>query len=210
MLSLPAIFSDHMVFQREKNILLWGESDEKNVTAVIDEKKVSSDVNNGRWEIELPPMAAGGPYELEVSDGVQTKKYTDIMIGEVWLAGGQSNMELELQNSMNGQEVYKFAVRTVPKAISEALTKANVSEDEVSIYLLHQANLRIIESVAKRLHQPMEKFPTNLEECGNVSAASVPILLDKVRKDGMIGKGDKIVLAGFGAGLTWGACVIEW
>lgn len=79
-------FSDHMVFQREKNILLWGESDEKNVTAVIDEKKVSSDVNNGRWEIELPPMAAGGPYELEVSDGVQTKKYTDIMIGEVWLA----------------------------------------------------------------------------------------------------------------------------
>ena len=56
MLSLPAIFSDHMVFQREKNILLWGESDEKNVTAVIDEKKVSSDVNNGRWEIELPPI----------------------------------------------------------------------------------------------------------------------------------------------------------
>ena len=111
---------------------------------------------------------------------------------------------------MNGSEVYKFAVRTVPKAISEALTKANVSEDEVSIYLLHQANLRIIESVAKRLHQPMEKFPTNLEECGNVSAASVPILLDKVRKDGMIGKGDKIVLAGFGTGLTWGACVIEW
>lgn len=111
---------------------------------------------------------------------------------------------------MNGSKVYKFAVRTVPKAISEALNKANVSEDEVSIYLLHQANLRIIESVAKRLHQPMEKFPTNLEECGNVSAASVPILLDKVRKDGMIGKGDKIVLAGFGAGLTWGACVIEW
>ena len=105
MLSLPAIFSDHMVFQREKNILLWGESDEKNVIAVIDEKKVSSDVNNGRWEIELPPMAAGGPYELEVSDGVQTKKYTDIMIGEGCGAGGQSNMELELQNSMNGQEV---------------------------------------------------------------------------------------------------------
>ena len=111
---------------------------------------------------------------------------------------------------MNGSEVYKFAVRTVPKAISEALNKANVSEDEVSIYLLHQANLRIIEAAARRLKEPMEKFPTNLEECGNVSAASVPILLDKVRKDGMIGKGDKIVLAGFGAGLTWGACVIEW
>ena len=111
---------------------------------------------------------------------------------------------------MNGSEVYKFAVRTVPKAISEALNKANVSEDEVSIYLLHQANLRIIESVAKRLHQPMEKFPVNLTECGNISAASVPILLDNINRHGMIHRGDKIVLAGFGGGLTWGAAVLVW
>ena len=111
---------------------------------------------------------------------------------------------------MEGSAVYKFAVRTVPHAISEALEKAGVPVDDVKLFVLHQANLRIIESVAKRLRQPMEKFPTNLEECGNISAASVPILLDKVRKDGMISKGDKIVMAGFGAGLTWGACVIEW
>jgi 3-oxoacyl-[acyl-carrier-protein] synthase-3 len=111
---------------------------------------------------------------------------------------------------MNGQAVYKFAVRTVPSAISEALEQAKVPADEVKYFLLHQANLRIIESVAKRLGQPMEKFPTNLQECGNVSAASVPVLLDKVRKEGLIQAGDKIVLAGFGAGLTWGACVIEW
>jgi 3-oxoacyl-[acyl-carrier-protein] synthase-3 len=111
---------------------------------------------------------------------------------------------------MNGQAVYKFAVRTVPSAISEALEQAKVPADEVKYFLLHQANLRIIESVAKRLGQPMEKFPTNLQECGNVSAASVPVLLDKVRKEGLIHAGDKIVLAGFGAGLTWGACVIEW
>ena len=56
----------------------------------------------------------------------------------------------------------------------------------------------------------MEKFPTNIQECGNISAASVPILLDKVCKDGMIKSGDKVVLAGFGAGLTWGACVLSW
>jgi 3-oxoacyl-[acyl-carrier-protein] synthase-3 len=111
---------------------------------------------------------------------------------------------------MNGQEVYKFAVRTVPNAISEALEQAKVPADEVKYFILHQANLRIIESVAKRLHQPMEKFPTNLQECGNISAASVPVLLDRVRKEGQIKAGDKIVLAGFGAGLTWGACVIEW
>jgi 3-oxoacyl-[acyl-carrier-protein] synthase-3 len=111
---------------------------------------------------------------------------------------------------MNGQEVYKFAVRTVPNAISEALEQAKVPADDVKYFVLHQANLRIIESVAKRLHQPMEKFPTNLQQCGNISAASVPVLLDKVRREGLIQEGDKIVLAGFGAGLTWGACVIEW
>ena len=111
---------------------------------------------------------------------------------------------------MNGSEVYKFAVRTVPAAISEALEQAKVPADDVKLYLLHQANRRIIEAVAKRLGQSLDKFPMNLQECGNISAASVPILLDKVCRDGMLQAGDKVVLAGFGAGLTWGACVLEW
>lgn len=111
---------------------------------------------------------------------------------------------------MDGQAVYRFAVKTVPSAIGQALEEAGLTADDISLFILHQANLRIIESVAKRLKQPMDKFPTNLEECGNISAASVPILLDKVCKEGRIKPGDKIVLAGFGAGLTWGACVIAW
>jgi 3-oxoacyl-[acyl-carrier-protein] synthase-3 len=112
--------------------------------------------------------------------------------------------------AMSGQEVYKFAVRTVPKSIEEALTKADVKADEIKYFILHQANIRIIEAVAKRLEQPLQKFPTNLQECGNISAGSVPILLDFVNKEGKLQKGDKIVLAGFGAGLTWGAAVIGW
>ena len=112
--------------------------------------------------------------------------------------------------SMNGQEVYKFAVRTVPKVIAGAVEAAGLSMDEIDFFLLHQANLRIIEAVAKRLHQPMEKFPTNLQKYGNISSASVPILLDNVNNHGMIGEGSKIVLAGFGAGLTWGAAVLRW
>lgn len=112
--------------------------------------------------------------------------------------------------SMNGQEVYKFAVRTVPEAISKVLDDAGVSPDEVKYFVLHQANIRIIEAVSKRLGQSMEKFPTNLQKCGNISAASVPILLDEVNKAGMLNKGDKIVLAGFGAGLTWGAALVTW
>ncbi len=111
---------------------------------------------------------------------------------------------------MNGQEVYKFAVRTVPRAVTQVVEQAGLSMEEIDYFLLHQANYRIIEAAAKRLKQPMEKFPTNLQECGNISAASVPILLDNVNSAGTIKKGDKIVLAGFGAGLTWGAAVLVW
>ena len=112
--------------------------------------------------------------------------------------------------SMNGQEVYKFAVRTVPKAILESLTEAGLTVSDIDLFVLHQANIRIIESVAKRLKVPMEKFPTNLQDCGNISAGSVPILLDEINRAGRIKKGDKIVLPGFGGGLTWGAAVLEW
>ncbi len=111
---------------------------------------------------------------------------------------------------MDGREVYRFAVKTVPQAIEEAMEKAGTEPGEIKYFLLHQANLRIIESVAKKIGQPMEKFPTNLQKCGNISAGSVPILLDHVSRSGMLKKGDKIVLAGFGAGLTWGAAVLVW
>ena len=112
--------------------------------------------------------------------------------------------------TMDGQAVYKFAVSTVPKIVTEAVEKAGLSLSDIDHFVLHQANQRIIESVAKRLKQPMEKFPMNLQECGNISAASVPILLDSLNKNGMIKRNERIVLAGFGAGLTWGAAVIQW
>ena len=121
----------------------------------------------------------------------------------------QNNTSLDYV-SMNGQEVYKFAVRNVPICIEEALQKAELGVDDIDLFVLHQANIRIIEAVAKRLHQSMDKFPVNLTECGNVSAASVPILLDNMNRRGMIERGNKIVLAGFGAGLTWGAAVLTW
>ena len=111
---------------------------------------------------------------------------------------------------MDGRGVYRFAVKTVPHAIESAMEKAKISPDEIKYFLLHQANLRIIQSVAKKIGQPMEKFPTNLQKCGNISAGSVPVLLDMANRSGMLERGDKIVLAGFGAGLTWGAAVLVW
>ena len=112
--------------------------------------------------------------------------------------------------SMDGQEVYKFAVSTVPASIQKVLEEADLEVTDIKYFLLHQANIRIIQSVAKRLKADMNKFPTTLEYCGNISAGSVPILLDEVHKKGMLQRGDKLVMAGFGAGLTWSAAVIEW
>lgn len=112
--------------------------------------------------------------------------------------------------SMDGQEVYKFAVSTVPASIQKVLEEADLEVTDIKYFLLHQANIRIIQSVAKRLKADMNKFPTTLEHCGNISAGSVPILLDEVNKKGMLQRGDKLVMAGFGAGLTWSAAVIEW
>lgn len=111
---------------------------------------------------------------------------------------------------MDGQEVYKFAVTAVPASIHKVLEEAGLQPDDIDLYVLHQANIRIIQSVAKRLKVSMDKFPISLDHCGNISAGSIPILLDEVNKKGMLKKGDKIMMSGFGGGLTWGSCLIEW
>ncbi len=111
---------------------------------------------------------------------------------------------------MNGQEVYKFAVTAVPESIHKVLEEAKMTPDDIDYFVLHQANIRIIQSVAKRLKVPEEKFPISLDHCGNISAASVPILLDEMNQKGMLQPGMKIVLSGFGGGLTWASAVIVW
>ena len=111
---------------------------------------------------------------------------------------------------MDGQEVYRFATRRVPQCIEEALADAGLAVPDIDLFVLHQANARIIDAVAKRLHADREKFPTNLERVGNLSSASIPVLLDELHKQGKLHRGDRIVLAGFGAGLTIGACVMTW
>ena len=111
---------------------------------------------------------------------------------------------------MIGPDIFKFAVRKVPACINLLLERAEVSKEDVTYFVLHQANARIIESVSKKMQVPIEKFPMNIEHCGNTSSASIPILLDEMNRKGMLKRGDKIVLCGFGGGLTWGAQLIEW
>ena len=111
---------------------------------------------------------------------------------------------------MDGQEVFKFAVKKVPECIRQVLDESGTDIEQIKYFVLHQANYRIVEAVAKRLKQPMDKFPMNMERYGNTSAATVPILLDEMNREGKLEPGDRIVLSGFGAGLTWGAALLEW
>ena len=100
MLKIPAIFSDHMILQRRKPVAVWGESDAEKVTVTIQDAHVVTYVQDGKWQLFLPPMEGGGPYIMTIAtDQGEEKVYQDVMYGEIWLAGGQSNMELELQMS---------------------------------------------------------------------------------------------------------------
>ena len=112
--------------------------------------------------------------------------------------------------TMNGQEVYRFAVKRVPEVIEKALYRAELSVDRIDWLLLHQANQRILDAVSQRLKVPAEKVISNLARYGNTSAASIPIALDEVVRQGQIKPGDVIAASGFGAGLTWGAAIFQW
>jgi 3-oxoacyl-[acyl-carrier-protein] synthase-3 len=112
--------------------------------------------------------------------------------------------------SMNGKEVYRFAVQKVPEVIEKALFRANLSVDKVDWLLLHQANQRILDAVASRLKIPSDKVISNLRNYGNTSAASIPLALDEAVREGKVKSGDIIAASGFGAGLTWGAVIFEW
>lgn len=111
---------------------------------------------------------------------------------------------------MNGQEVFKFAVRALPKATNKALEQAGMKAEDLAMVVPHQANFRIIESAAKRLKLPMDKFYVNLQKYGNTSAASVGLALGEAVQEGKIQKGDMIALTGFGAGLTYGSVILKW
>ena len=126
------------------------------------------------------------------------------------LAVEESGFGREFYIDMNGQEIFKFAVRKVPELIREVLRKNEVKQEEIDWFVVHQANCRILEAVARHIGEPSWKFPMNLQNYGNTSSASIPLLLDEINRQGKLKKGDKILLAGFGAGLTWSGNILEW
>lgn len=132
-------------------------------------------------------------------------------------AGGSKNptsLETVMANmhfvKMNGREVFRFATRIMVDATREALEKANIPLDELDLLIPHQANLRIIDYAAKALGLPSDKVFLNLEKYGNTSAASIPLALVEAIEEKRVNPGDHLAFVGFGAGLTWGACALEW
>lgn len=111
---------------------------------------------------------------------------------------------------MDGKEVFKFAVRIMEKTCLNVLEKANIKIDDLDLLVPHQANIRIIDSAAKKLKLEKDKICINLNKYGNMSSASVPVALDEAVKNNRIKKGDNILLVAFGAGLTWASMTIKW
>lgn len=141
------------------------------------------------------------------SDGTGAKNlYADNLPVENFLEKSSDRYFLH----MNGAEILRFTTRVVPKAIDEVLLKANISIDDIDFLIPHQANIRVIQSIIKKYNFDYNKIGVNLDRVGNTSSASVGICMSELVEQGKIKRGDKLLLVGFGAGLTYGAIILEY
>lgn len=112
--------------------------------------------------------------------------------------------------SMNGREVFKFATKSVVQSVKKILEDSGINTDEIKYVIPHQANARIVEVISNKLKIPYEKFYINMDRYGNTSSASIPIALNELNEKGLIERGDKILMTGFGGGMTWATMLISW
>ena len=172
------------------------------------------------WEDRATAVLFGdgaGAVVVESGDGLLASRFTTrANETALWAESQSSNSPFapprksHTKLTMQGQEVYKFAVSSASADIRAVLEQANVKADDVSMFLLHQANMRIVEAVRARMKQPEEKFPTCIQHTGNVSSACIPVLLDERNREGRLKHGDLLMLSAFGAGLVTGACLLRW
>jgi 3-oxoacyl-[acyl-carrier-protein] synthase-3 len=149
-------------------------------------------------------------YSTMSSDGDRWEALNCQAYGSRYPADKELEDPNKIYMEIKGREVYQQAVRRIVEAVTECLDHCNMSIDDISMVFSHQMNARIIESAAKRLKLPAEKVFLNIAEYGNTSAASVPIAFDECVRVGKIKRGDIIIFVAFGAGLTWGANVIQF
>jgi 3-oxoacyl-[acyl-carrier-protein] synthase-3 len=111
---------------------------------------------------------------------------------------------------MEGPDVFKFAVDIFIRQANEVCSTAGIAMEDIDLWVPHQANFRIIDAAARRIGLPLDRVAINIDEYGNTSSASIPIALEEAVRKGRVKSGDHVLLAGFGSGLTWGACLLKW
>lgn len=158
-----------------------------------------------------------GAAVLTEGDNIKgTKLHSQPDVDKIWMSRKLvpspyvTTPDLEVPLQMKGREVFRFAVEACTNGVKRLLDEAGIKKDDVSWFMVHQANKRIIDSIIDFMQVPSERFPVNIQDHGNSSSASCPILLDECNRKGMFKEGDIIVLSAFGAGLLSGAAVLEW
>ncbi|HIW35659.1 MAG TPA: ketoacyl-ACP synthase III [Candidatus Treponema faecavium] len=153
---------------------------------------------------------AGAVLVERTADDSRQKGIGEVILGADGAGGGELFIDEQRHIRMNGRAVYTFAVRVLSETVERLLEKEGLSIDDVDLVVCHQANSRILAAAAKRLGIDSAKIVNNMEEYGNTSAASIPITYADLVAQGRLREGMTIISAGFGAGLTWGGCVIRW
>ena len=135
-------------------------------------------------------------------------RYRDILCVPGHVSGGVASGNPLLQ--MDGQAVFKLAVGLLEKTARTTLEKAGMAQEEIDWLVPHQANIRIMQGTARKLHLPPEKVVNTVQEHGNTSAASIPLALDQYVRSGQIQRGQKLLLEGVGGGFTWGSALVQY
>jgi 3-oxoacyl-[acyl-carrier-protein] synthase-3 len=155
-------------------------------------------------------MAVGRLHFHLGSDG-RGNKHIQVPGGGTRLPASPEVLEKRLNTFvMNGPKVWEFAVDTVPRVIRSLLDEHELTPRDVDLLVLHQSNLRMLEAIMKSLEMPMDRTVTTVESYGNTAAASIPLTLEKASQSGKLRRGSRVMLCGFGGGLSWGAALLDW
>ncbi len=166
---------------------------------------------DGAGACVLEPVEKGGILGFDLGSDGAGGKFLDLPAGGSRLPASQDTVARRLHYiRMDGNQVFKFAVKAMGKAALKALEMGGLSNEDIDLFIPHQANKRIIDAAGRKLGLPEEKVYMNLERYGNTSGASIPLALYEAVAEGKVKRGDIIVLSGFGAGLSWAAAVLEW
>lgn len=194
-----------------KNVLLIGT---EAMSRILDWKDRSTCIlfGDGAGAAVVSEVAEGyGILDIELGSDGSGSDHLLIPAGGSRRPTNQDTLDKRLQYiSMEGSEVFKFAVRKIDETCKNILQKTGLKAEDVDLLIPHQANTRIIDSAVKKLKIPREKTFVNLDKYGNMSAASIPVALDEAIREGRIKNGNHVLLVGFGGGLTWGSSIIKW